>query len=265
MTDHKNPRTWFEKLLNWLPTNCPLCGLSSYAGKLCSQCEHDSLGARQSRLVCFSCAEDLSGSFTGFPIVPSNEGLRCVRCRNQAPLVKATICALDYAFPGKLLVNNFKEGRQLALAPVLADLMRRAAHELLMTHPVDVWVPIPASHQRLLDTGFSPAQQLAKELSALTRIPCRWRWLQLGEGDRVQKFNAQKSLSQNEHQDLSAQTYEADPAVRGLRIGVVDDIVATGATIHLAATALIRKQVREVIALAAAKSQVSVAKYGGSN
>lgn len=221
------------------PSRCPLCQMAARGGRLCAGCEVDTFGARRARRLCSTCAADLPA-----------DG-HCGACANGTP-VAALVCAVDYQFPGQLLIQLYKEGKQLALARVLADLMVRAANPLLGRHCPDLWVPIPASRARLTRNGFSPAEQLASAVAALTAVPCRLN--ALVQVRDVGDLSPQKSLNRVQRTIAVKGRFKASPMVRGLKVGVIDDVVTTASTAIEAAHALKAAGATEVIVLAAART-----------
>lgn len=219
-----------------LPSRCPLCQMVARGGLLCPGCEADIFEARQQQALCITCGLVLSAK-EQHRSCPSNTDL------------DALICAMDYQFPGQSLIQMYKEGKQLALARLLGDLMVRAAQPVIDKLLPDVWIPVPASLIRLQHTGFSPAQQLAKAVAARTGVPCRLDWLgQSYEGA------PQKTLSRIERVRAVKGRFRADLAVRGLCVGLVDDVVTTSSTVTEAARALKAAGARQVIVLAAART-----------
>jgi ComF family protein len=222
--------------LERLPSRCPLCQMAARGGLLCDGCDGDTFQARQCRALCATCALDLPAAGP------------CPVCRPD-PELAALVCAFDYAFAGQALINMYKEGRQLALARLLGEQMVRAIEPVLNLHHLDAWVPIPASHARLSRNGFSPAQQLARVVAAHTAIPSRLDWLK-----QIRDGIPQKTLSRRQRAIAAQGRFEADLAVSGRSIGIVDDVVTTASTVVAAAKALKAAGATRVIVLAAART-----------
>lgn len=158
-------------------------------------------------------------------------------------------CAIDYQFPGQLLIQMYKESKQMALARLLGGLMVHVAQPLLARFQPDAWVPIPASAARLAHTGYSPAQQLAQAVAKSTGAPCRLDWL-----TQIRLSQPQKTLNRAERERAVRGRYRADRAVAGLCIGVVDDVVTTTSTVSEAARVLRAMGAKQVVVLAAART-----------
>lgn len=226
----------FHDFRETLPTRCPLCLTASAGGMLCAGCDADTFGARQSRSLCPTCALDMVAANT------------CLDCKHGTEIA-ALVCAVDFVFAGQLLLRMYKEGRQLALARPIARMMVRAATPALAARWPHAWVPLPASLARLKRNGFSPAQQLAREVAAQTAIPCRLDWL-----GQAYESPPQKTLNRRERMRAVKGRFVADPAVAGLRIGLIDDVVTTASTVSAAAAAFRAAGANSVVVLAAART-----------
>lgn len=236
-----------------MPTACPLCGQASLGGALCAPCEFDCFGQRQARRLCEGCALVIERPTRGDQDTDcSDSGIRlprCSSCRLILPDFDRCASALDYAFPAKLLIEDFKQQGRLWLAPVLADLMWRAFLPLRPEGLPDAWVPVPASRLRLAQSGFSPPQQLALYLARRSGIGCRLDWL-----TRLRETTPQKTASRSQRQASLVGIFAATCDVAGRRIGLVDDVMTTGATASEAARAFKARGAREVIVLTAART-----------
>jgi len=232
-------RRWCNEALARLPSRCPLCQMQALGGLLCAGCDADTYGARQRRAICLTCALDLSGNN------------QCSRCRlgEQESHISALVCAFDYRFTGKSLIQMYKEGKQLALARLLGDLMVRAAQPVLQTRPPDAWVPVPASVARLGRNGFSPSQQLAQAVASKTGIACRLDWLR-----QVRENTPQKTLSLAQREHAVKNRFVANLAVSGCTVGLIDDVVTTASTVIEAARVLKTAGASQVIVLASART-----------
>lgn len=231
-------RLSIHPLLDRIPSRCPLCQLAAHGGHLCPGCEQDWFEQRQQRALCGKCGHDLGQADS-----------MCAHGIDEYANIDALICAMDYALGGRALIQLYKNNRQLALAHLLAALMARAAKPWLAGAGVTAWVPIPASTQRLINNGFSPAQQLAQALARRTGIACRLDWLaQTREG------LVQKSLTRKHRAQAVAGRFKADPRVMGNCVGLVDDVVTTASTVQAAAQALKAAGAARVLVLAAART-----------
>ncbi len=228
---------WRERLFATWATRCPLCEMASQGGLLCAGCEADWYAPRQRRCLCVRCAGE------------QTPAMGCLACRRLPPPHAYACAALDYGFPARLLMMDFKQGGRLALARPLAHLMLKTSQAALLAQRPDVWVPVPARAQRLQRHGYSPPQQLAWHMGRASGIAVRTAWLSW-----LRPTPLQKTLSRVERQVALAHALQASPAVNGRWIGVVDDVMTTGSTLSEAARALLAAGARGVTVIAAMRA-----------
>lgn len=212
-----------RKILRSLSSACPLCGLGARGGDLC-----------------VGCADDLSR--------PLSDPARCER---YAPAYLCLVAAIDYAYPGDMLIQRFKEGARLAYAGLFARLLwarlqgRASEHQAIA--PVSALVAIPSSQNALKRRGFNPAGELARELARLSGLPVQHTWL-----IRTRETNTQKTLNARARRESVSGLYVCPIALPGVWVGLVDDVVTTGSTMDTAAQALLSAGAAGVVGLAAA-------------
>jgi ComF family protein len=228
-----------------MPSCCALCGQN---GKcvICDGCSKHYFADRPGR--CFQCANPLPHSSGAGP-------LRCGNCLKQSRAFDATIVVCDYAAPVDQLILALKFGGQLALAPVFAQMLRdtmllhaasAGAHVHLQMGLPDIFTAVPLSAQRLQQRGFNQAQEIARPLARLTGIPLRHDLL-LRQRDTLPQSTG-LDLEQRRHnlrQAFAAQPSAADK-IHGRHIGVVDDVMTTGETLHALAKTLRRHGARRI-------------------
>jgi len=128
--------------------SCYLCR-GAASGILCESCDSDL--PRLGPAHCPRCA------------LASPGGALCGRCLTQPPAYDATSAALAYAFPADVLVQALKFRGELAIAPVLGDLLARC-----ITQPADCIVPVPLSNERLRGRGYNQSLEIARRVAAVT-------------------------------------------------------------------------------------------------
>ena len=212
-----------RKILQSLSAACPLCGLAARGGDLCAGCAHD-------------IARPLNAQ---------------ARCEHYPPAYASLVAAIDYAYPGDMLIQRFKEGARLAYAGMFARLLwgrlQAGTRGCQLSVPLSALVPIPSSQSALKRRGFNPAGELARELARLSGYSLRQEWL-----IRTRESDTQKTLDAHARRESVAGLYVCPSAVPGVWIGLVDDVVTTGSTMQAAAMALLGAGAAGVIGLAAA-------------
>lgn len=209
-----------------LPCHCVLCGGPS-AGALCADCDDHYF--RFSATRCPQCGIAAPGC-TG--------AINCAACLRRSPAFDATIVVTDYAPPVDQLVLALKFGRQLALAPALARLLKRAFDEAGATRP-DMLIAVPLGSARLAERGFNQSLEIARTLSKALALPLEKRGLV-----RTRETLPQSLLPPNERRKNVKRAFSLDhrmlDKIRGRHVALVDDVMTTGETLHEAAATLKR-------------------------
>jgi ComF family protein len=209
-----------------LPGACAGCG-ATCEQVLCEGCAdalHD--GARR----CTRCALPLSEA-SGKP--PRGREW-CSRCAASPPLLDATLCVAEYAEPVDAFVLALKFHGRLALAGCLAAALARRTLSSDLALP-DVIAPVPLSSHRLAKRGYNQAWEIARPFARRVRRPAVARLL-----IRSRDTLAQSELPAAERLLNMRHAFEvARPeAVHARHVGIVDDVMTSGATLDAAAQTL---------------------------
>jgi predicted amidophosphoribosyltransferase len=156
---------------------------------------------------------------------------------------------MDYAYPGAMLVRGLKEHGRLAHARLFARMLANTftAHRHTLP-PIGALVPIPASQTSLRRRGFNPAAEIARTLSSHSAVPLK-SWL-----IRSREGHLQKVLDSGARRHSVQGLYQCAQPVGSIWVGVVDDVMTSGSTMHEAALALTHAGARGVVALVAARA-----------
>jgi ComF family protein len=158
----------------------------------------------------------------------------CRHCR-AAPETVYTVAAGDYGAPLDALVQRLKYQGDLALAEALAWQMARRWQTLTDKPPLpDIFVPVPGSHRRLAQRGYNQAYLLTQRLAKRLGRPARADLLH-----KTRDTRSQAGLNGEQRQTNLAGAFRAGSGVAGRRLGLVDDVLTTGATLQAARTALL--------------------------
>ncbi|MCS7163452.1 MAG: ComF family protein [Thermodesulfovibrio sp.] len=114
---------------------------------------------------------------------------------------------------------------------------------------VDLLIPVPLHISKLRKRGFNQSATLAKEYADTWRIP-----LSLTSLIKVRDTKDQASLEAKERWINVRDAYLAKNLKKGIKVGLVDDVVTTGATIMECAKALKKAGVREIHAITLART-----------
>jgi ComF family protein len=220
----------FSRLAGFLlPNLCPLCGNLSRA-TLCVCC--DAAYWNEPRLRCTVCALPLA--LRRRAAGHARYRYRCEACIEAPPAFDATLALADYRAPLDLLARGLKFRARLALGDELARRLALSAQEGLAAHDMpEIVVPVPLSRERLIERGYNQAWQIARPLGRALRTRADATLVR-----RVLHTAAQSLLDRDTRRRNVARAFALTQAVRGLHVGVVDDVMTSGATLDALAHTL---------------------------
>ncbi len=224
-----------------LPPLCPACRapVGSSSG-LCASC-----WAKLSPIERPFCER------LGIPFVyDPGPGLLSMQAIADPPSYQRARAAVRYDDVARALVQAYKYGDRLDLAPTLARWMARAGAELLSD--ADVIVPVPLHWRRLWARRFNQSALLAKLIGGATAVPVDYDTLK-----RIKPTLQQVGLSKPERaanvQGAFRVAAEHKAAISGRRALLIDDVLTSGATLDACARALLRAGARDVDVLVFAR------------
>lgn len=231
---------WPGKLLRaLLPSSCVLCGATDEEA-VCAACSQAYVLDVHPRCPC--CAN---------PVGLQDGARRCGACLADPPAFDATVAACDYEAPVDRLVLQLKFGSRLALAPWMARRLRDAVRARDPDLP-QLLCPVPLGPRRLVERGYNQALELARPLSAALGVPLAPRLLErrvetaaqsgVAPGERRRNVRGAFSLSDDQ------------PALQGVHVGVVDDVMTSGHTLDELAGVLKRAGAARVTNLVFART-----------
>lgn len=230
---------WFSAARALFPQTCLLCGLEQ-TDTLCRDCERQFFGHQTARCSC--CALPLT-----------NPATHCGQCLAQVPAFSRTVVACDYAAPLDQLVLALKFGHQLGIAPVLARQIALAMATLPAHEMPQLLLPVPLSQERLAQRGFNQAVEIGRPLAKLLGLPFNAQLLR-----RTRDTAAQSLLHPRQRQDNIRAAFALNEhelaTIAGCHIGVIDDVITTGATLQEIAACLTRHGAQRVSNLVFART-----------
>lgn len=215
-------------------TTAPLLRARMRACGLCADCARalpPLSGAR-----CRSCGLSLPG--------PAGGRQLCGDCLHRPPPWQALALCGDYGGRLRQLILRFKHGGRPALAFLLAGMLLEAAACLPLP---DVIVPVPQHPKHLFRRGYNQAHELAVALGLQLDLPVRPLLR------RTKEVPPQTGLPAALRRRNPVGSFCA-PALEGLHLWLVDDIITTGSTLRTAAEALRAAGARRVDVLALART-----------
>jgi ComF family protein len=241
LSTYHSLRSRLARLLSAVPSCCALCGRSAGAA-LCQPCRQRYLPGRHiGCLRCLRCALPLAAADT-----------LCSACLSHPPAYDASIVAAGYAPPLDQLVLGLKFGRQLALAPLFAQLLAQALQQSPAALP-QLLVAVPLGAQRLAERGYNQALEIARPLSRMLGIRLEPRLLVRHRDTAPQSLLPPSERRPNVRHAFTVSAPAID-RVRGCHVGVVDDVMTTGETMADIAATLKRFGAARVSCLAVART-----------
>lgn len=213
--------------------SCYLCRGAAH-GILCESCDADL--PRLGPAHCPRCA------------LASPGGAVCGRCLTQPPAYDATSAALAYAFPADVLVQALKFRGELALAPVLGEIV---AH--CLSGGADCIVPVPLSLERLRSRGYNQSLEIARRVAVLTGAH-----LAPGLCERRRDTAAQMDLPLEERAKNVRGAFHCPGIIGSATVAVLDDVMTTGATLDEIAATLKRAGATRVVNWVVARTAAHV-------
>lgn len=209
--------SWFtsagNRLLNRLfPPHCRLCGAASHTP----------------RPLCEPCATELPWLLRGcpqcaHPITDDGPPVRCGRCQRQTPAFDATEALFHYRPPVDYLVKRLKFSGELALGPLLGELL--AVHIGRRTGPLpQQLIPVPLHPARQRERGFNQAAELARCVGRRLRIPLARHLC-----ERRRNTGPQSLLPLNARR-LNLRDAFVARGPCAAHVAIVDDVMTTGHT-----------------------------------
>ena len=176
--------------------------------------------------------------------------LRCGSCLITPPPLTHCLSAVDYAWPWRDRIAQFKFHEQPGWASHLAWLMRSSTWAEDLLHEVDALLPIPLSRERLAERGYNQSWLLARSLAPDKADPA----LLL----RIRHTPVQRTLPRSERLANLEGAFALDPLraheVQGLHLLLVDDVMTSGASLHTAAHVLLQAGAAQVSAIVLART-----------
>ena len=217
---------WLNTLL---PPACPGCDrpADNLVSSLCHRCT-SALPALPA--VCPVCADALPPAV----ITPQP----CANCQKRTPAFTRTTAAVAYSEPVDDWISALKYRGELRYAAPLASLLAAVVTD---HDKPQLLIPVPLHDSKLRSRGFNQAIELLRPLARQCDLP--WRH-DLARRTRATAPQQGQSAAQRRRNLRGA--FAADPAVSGLHIGIVDDVMTTGATADELARSLKRAGASEV-------------------
>lgn len=252
----ESPMAWFERLrrraAGWTgrgldllcPPRCGLCGAEPSTAAtdpapgvfICPACERTLVEAGSR---CPRCGTASAGSGA------------CGHCRRGQPPCEGLVVLGGYGDELREAVLRAKRPGAEPVAAALGRLLVRRHCATFEAWGCEVVVPVPMHWTRRALRGTSAAAEIAAQVAADLRLPCR-RILRRSRATRMQN----ELPFEDRHGNVRG-AFRPRRAVTGLRILLVDDVVTTGGTLKECRRTLADAGAASVHAAAAARAERS--------
>ncbi|HKT95245.1 MAG TPA: ComF family protein [Paraburkholderia sp.] len=246
---HQGVRAHWPRLAQFvLPDLCPLCGNLSRQTRDVHNSEHNDARAvlcaacdaaywNEARLRCSVCALPLSGMRRAMRPARARDRYRCDACVKAPPAFDATLALVDYRAPLDALALGLKFRARLALGEEFAWRLARAAADMLDSADTpSLIVPVPLSRERLIERGYNQAWEIARPLARAlgTRADATLvrRTLHTAAQSKLDRETRRRNVGR------AFALTRASHGLCGLHMGVVDDVMTSGATLDALAHTL---------------------------
>jgi len=250
-------RTWFDSAgtirsaarrasrLVW-PATCPACEtvLHPIDAGLCSACSA-SLALSVGAHYCRHCGREPG------PHLLMDDA--CTDCRSKRRLFRNFVKVGRYQGPLRSLILKFK--RHYMLDGLLGGLLSAAIVGRFDPTGVDAWTPIPSHWRRRWHRGFHPTDLLARR--AIRGFPGSLEPLLRVTRD-VPPFHHGMTPTERTRVVHGAFALACGARVHGMRIGLIDDVCTTGATLAEARRILRLSGAKVVVVAVLAKVEDSL-------
>jgi ComF family protein len=203
---------WLGTLL--FPPRCRLCGAAPSADTaLCRACLDDLpwLGS-----CCCRCAR---------PLPSGVDSPLCGACLKQSPGFDAATALLHYRAPADYLIQRLKFSGELAIAPLLADMLAEKIAARAPPLP-DFLIPVPLHRVRLQERGFNQATELARRLGLRLAVPVDHRLCRRDRQTEPQSLTPLRLRRRNLRGAFSV----IGELPTAAQVAIVDDVMTTGHT-----------------------------------
>ncbi|WP_414694342.1 ComF family protein [Paraburkholderia sp.] len=162
---------------------------------------------------------------------------RCEACIEAPPAFDATLALADYRAPLDLLARGLKFRARLALGEEFARRLALAAQDGLCTHDERdmpaILVPVPLSRERLIERGYNQAWQIARPLARRLGTQADATLVR-----RILHTTPQSKLDRETRRRNVGRAFALTRPLDGQHVGVVDDVMTSGATLDALAHTL---------------------------
>jgi ComF family protein len=198
---------------------------------------------------CNNCSEPLEVSAI------SEESYSCGSCLKSAPYFSQARALFKYSGLARDLILNLKHGNKTHLSTLFGYMM--FSHYSAYIRSADFIIPVPLHWSRLVKRSYNQAFLIAKSIAFYSGKTSQSRILirkkrtasqgKYGKSERMKNVKAAFSLSPK-HKNI----------IENKTVLLVDDVMASGATLNECSKVLLTAKAKEVKVLVVAKSTLNL-------
>lgn len=212
---------------------------------VCGHCE--TMIHKRDAVRCKRCALALGPRLQAFGWTHCRHCKSLIEDGTRAP-VECVVCS-DYVAPFDQWIALLKYGENHGMARFLGHWLGTKALEMGLDLP-DVLLPVPVSPDKLRRRGYNQAALIARHLGRRIQRPVRTHWL-----IKTQELDAQATLSREDRLLNLQGAFRATLCIpANIRIGLVDDVITTGATIQSCKVALYKAGAESIVTMAVCRT-----------
>ena len=189
--------------------NCLLCGVFS-KDDLCYPCRNQ--------------LPKITNNHCPICLLPVTIPHICGVCLTNPPAYTRILAALHYTFPVDALIHSLKYQSNLAIAPILANLL---IEKINISDPPDFIIPMPLHPVRLRERGFNQAVEIGRYISQKHKIN-----MLFDSCIRVRNTPLQTGLPWQARKKNIRNAFACNIDLSGKHVIILDDVMTSGATIN---------------------------------
>lgn len=198
---------------------------------------------------CNACEQGLIINIERCPVCARRTTNRvlCGACIKQPPCFSSSEVLLNYQYPAKRLIQDFKFNKRPELAACFA---KKLTDKLIRnTNLPETIIPVPLHKIRQQQRGYNQSLELAKNIAkrmglAVNTALCK----------RIKNTGPQSSLTGQMRKNNVKGAFALTDSWAPKHVAIIDDVVTTGSTVNEIASLLIKAGCRRVDVWAIART-----------
>lgn len=206
--------------------------------KTCAACSEPLLKAEQ--IICTKCIIGLPRATIGF----SNSQSLEARFKGKVN-VTSVFGFLKYSKGGKVqeLLHNLKYKNRQDVGVFMGKLFGKQLTDCKVKLEIDLLLAIPLHENKLILRGFNQSDLIASGIAEILNVPHETNVIFRKKATETQTKKSRIDRFENVDTVFGVQNSDI---IKGKKIGLVDDVLTTGATLEVCVAALLEAGAKEV-------------------